>query len=361
MQDSQTPNSANGTHQPPGIGVDDVLFTLFRHKQLILAGFILGILGVGNCPRGLQAAVGFGSQVECAVYQRSNADRPGRSGCDRATFLAGMAGAGLADVIDVRVMLVFSSLILVAVGIAAAVTPGIGQPAAEWRRGLAALRARPVHTTATARPATVSDFDRLAGRLATFSLVGDTQRAAFIGDAHVRDVAEGEKVVSKGDQATVAYFILEGEAAAGIPDEDGTYRGLSTMGAGDFFGEIAALTGSAGPRTSSSPSPTTLMEVPAETLRAAMKNTEVDELLTLHGHRAAAADQPARPASAGVDGPLGAARAPSARRPKVEALQKARRPGLILRAHRATIGAQWTATRRLLSDGHLAAPMPRLW
>ena len=29
------------------MGVDDILFTLFRHKQIILAGFILGILGVG--------------------------------------------------------------------------------------------------------------------------------------------------------------------------------------------------------------------------------------------------------------------------------------------------------------------------
>ena len=158
-------------------------------------------------------------------------------------FLLGMAGAGLADVIDVRVMLVFSSLILVAVGIAAAFTPGIGRPAAEWRRGLSALRARPAATTATARPATVSDFDRLAGRLATFSLLSDTQRAAFIGDAEVRDVAEGEKVVSQGDEANHAFFILEGEAAAGIPEADGSYRGLSTMGAGDFFGEIAALTG----------------------------------------------------------------------------------------------------------------------
>ncbi len=29
------------------MGVDDILFTLFRHKQIILAGFILGILGAG--------------------------------------------------------------------------------------------------------------------------------------------------------------------------------------------------------------------------------------------------------------------------------------------------------------------------
>ncbi len=195
-------------------------------------------------------------------------------------FLVGMAGAGLADIIDVRVMLVFSSLILVATGIASAFTPGIGRPAAEWRRGLSALRAKPVPTTATARLATVSDFDRLVGRLATFSLLSDTQRAAFINDARVRDVPEGERVVSKGDEATCAYFILDGEAAAGIPEAEGGYRGLSTMGAGDFFGEIAALTGSARTADVVVTRPTTLMEVPAETLRAVMAVPEVDSLVT---------------------------------------------------------------------------------
>ncbi len=195
-------------------------------------------------------------------------------------FLAGMAGAGLADIIDVRVMLVFSSTILIVTAAFAAVTPGIGRPAAEWRRGLSALRAKPVATTATARLATVSDFDRLAGRLATFSLLSDTQRAAFIADARVRDVPEGERVVSKGDEATCAYFILEGEAAAGIPEADGGYRGLSTMGAGDFFGEIAALTGSARTADVVVTQPTTLMEVPAETLRAVMEVPEVDQLVT---------------------------------------------------------------------------------
>jgi CRP-like cAMP-binding protein/sugar phosphate permease len=194
-------------------------------------------------------------------------------------FLVGMAGAGLADVLNVRGLLVFSSLILVAVGLAAAVTPGIGRPAAQWRRGLSALRARPAATTAAARPATVSDFDRLIGRLATFSLLSDTQRTAFIGDARVREVPEGEKVVSQGDQATAAYFILDGEAAAGIPEPDGGYRGLSTMGAGDFFGEIAALTGSARTADVVVTQPTTLMEVPATTLRAAMEVPEVDKLM----------------------------------------------------------------------------------
>ena len=195
-----------------GMGIGGVFYALSPNIAIaifwvIITGFFNSPSSVGrqtllqrNTPRELRGRVFSGLYVMRDII-----------------FLAGMAGAGLADVIDVRVMLVFASLILVAVGIAAAVTPGIGRPAAEWRRGLAALRARPVHTTATARPATVSDFDKLAGRLATFSLLSDTQRAAFIGDAHVRDVGEGEKVVSQGDLATVAYFILEGEAAAGIP------------------------------------------------------------------------------------------------------------------------------------------------
>jgi MFS family permease len=195
-------------------------------------------------------------------------------------FLAGMAGAGLADVLNVRGLLIFSSLILVAVAFACALAPGVGRPAAEWRRGLSALRAKPAATTATARLATVSDFNKLTGRLATFNLLSDTQRAAFINDARVRVVPEGERVVGKGDEATCAYFILDGEAAAGIPEAEGGYRGLSTMGAGDFFGEIAALTGSARTADVVVTRPTTLMEVPAETLRAVMAVPEVDSLVT---------------------------------------------------------------------------------
>ena len=141
-------------------------------------------------------------------------------------------------------------------------------------------------------------------------------------------MAEGEKVVSKGDEATDAYFILEGEAAAGIPEADGGYRGLSTMGAGDFFGEIAALTGSARTADVVVTQPTTLMEVPAETLRAAMEVPEVDKLADLDGHRAAAAHEPAGPAAPRVDGPLGAARAAQAV-PGVEAPQPAAAGGLI--------------------------------
>lgn len=194
-------------------------------------------------------------------------------------FLAGMAGAGLADILPVRDLVIFASLILVVVALAALVAPGVGRPAAEWRRALRTLSAAPTAAPVAARPAAMGDFDRLVGRLATFSLLDEAHRAAFLRDAVVRDVPEGARLVTHGERSTAAYFVLDGEAAAGIPEPDGGYRGLSTMGAGDFFGEIGALTGS--PRTADvvATRPSTLLEVPADALRAVMDVPEVNRLL----------------------------------------------------------------------------------
>jgi CRP-like cAMP-binding protein len=241
-------------------------------------------------------------------------------------FLIGMAGAGLADVIDVRVLIILASLILVGVGIAAMFVPGIGRPAAEWRRAASALGAAraggvPVAPIA-ARGATIGDFDRLVGRLATFSRLNDSQRAAFVKGASVREVPEGARVIAQGDAATAAYFILDGQAAAGIPDPDGGYRGLSTMGAGDFFGEIGALTGSTRTADVVATLPSTLMEVPAESLRAAMEEPEVNKLLlSTLTERLLRSNQPDLPRLASMD--QAALRDLRTKSPTVEALPKA--------------------------------------
>jgi CRP-like cAMP-binding protein len=245
-------------------------------------------------------------------------------------FLAGMAGAGLADFVDVRLLIVIASLILVVVALAALVAPGVGRPAAEWRRALTALRAAPSAAAAPAveaRPATMADFDRLVGRLATFTRLSDPQRAAFIRQALVREVPEGTRLVTQGDKASAAYFILEGQAAAGIPDADGGYRGLSTMNAGDFFGEIAALTGS--PRTADvvATEASTLMEVPAESLRAVMEVTEVSKLLlSTLTERLLRSNQPDLPRLASMD--QAALRDLRTKAPTVEALPKAYDAGI---------------------------------
>ena len=211
-------------------------------------------------------------------------------------FLFGMAGAGLADIINVRVMIAFASILLFGAAAYALVAPGLGLGSLRAARarlagaaGAAGLAAAPF------RPATLADFDLLVGKLPTFARLSGTQREAFLRDASIRHVPAGTRIVEHGDTASSAYFILAGSATAGIPEENG-YRGLSTMQEGDFFGEIAALTGN--PRTADvvADTDTTLLEVPADALRATMPVPEIRRLVysTLESRlqRTEAADLP---------------------------------------------------------------------
>jgi CRP-like cAMP-binding protein len=232
-----------------------------------------------------------------------------------------MAGAGLADIIDIRLMIVFASSLLLVSALFTFVAPGLG--VSTWRLAASRLQAAgaaPGLATFPLRPATVADFDRLAARIGPLAQLSPDQRAAFIRSATIRDIPMGTQVVEHGDIASSAYFILDGSATAGIPEGDG-YRGLSTMAAGDFFGEIAALTGS--PRTADviADSDTTLLEVPAEALRATMVVPEIQKLihatLTTRLLRTESADLPRL---AGVDQEsLRDLRTP---RPSVDVLQR---------------------------------------
>jgi CRP-like cAMP-binding protein len=217
-------------------------------------------------------------------------------------FLLGMAGAGLADIVDIRLMIIVASALLFVSAAFTLVAPGLG--IATWRAAgarLAAAEGAPALATIPVRAATIADFDRLAVQLGTFGRLSTEQRAAFVKDATVRDVPAGTRILETGDTASSAYFILDGAATAGIPEDDG-YRGLSSMGPGDFFGEIAALTGS--PRTADvvADVDTTVMEVPSGALRSTMVVPEIQKLvfstLTSRLLRTEAADLPRL---AGVD------------------------------------------------------------
>jgi CRP-like cAMP-binding protein/sugar phosphate permease len=194
-------------------------------------------------------------------------------------FLIGMAGAGLADVMDIRFLIIVASCLLFVSAAFTLVAPGLS--VGTWRAATARLEAaEPVPAVAlAARPATIADFDRLAVRLGTFARLSPDERAAFVRDATISEVPAGTRVVEHGETASSVYFVLDGSTTAGIPEEGG-YRGLSTMGPGDFFGEIAALTGS--PRTADvvTDTDTTLLEVPADAFRATMVVPEINRLVT---------------------------------------------------------------------------------
>ena len=196
-------------------------------------------------------------------------------------FLLGMAGAGLADIIDIRLLIVVASSLLFVSAAFTLVAPGLG--ITTWRAASArlaeAIAGAPGLETIPVRAATMADFDRLAARLGTFGRLSAEQRAAFIREATVREVPAGTRVLEAGGVASSASFVLDGVASAGLRQDDGGYRVLSTMRAGDFFGEIAALTGS--PRTADvvAEEDATLLEVPAEALRATMVVPEIQRLV----------------------------------------------------------------------------------
>jgi CRP-like cAMP-binding protein len=270
----------------------------WREGQWLSVGFVLmGSVGIGYglahniwLAIGLvmlsgffNAPVGIGRRL---VIQR-NTPREFRGRVNSAffvsrdvVFLFGMAFAGLADVIDIRLLVVLAGAILVACGVWTNFLPGLGQPAAEWRHAMRLLRAaRSAPGLGVMRPATAADFDLLVGFLPAFGALSERQRANLIAQAHVTEAAEGTRVLTAGETGDAAFFILAGRTVAGIADEEGANRALSSMEPGDFFGEIAALTGSRRTANVVAEEPTTLMEVPAVALRQLMAVPQISALV----------------------------------------------------------------------------------
>jgi MFS family permease len=197
-------------------------------------------------------------------------------------FLVGMAGAGLADIFPTRELVVVSSVILIIAGIATQFAPGIGRPAAEWRKSLQLLRTAPeAPGIGTGRPANMLDLDRLIDVLPELGALAMERRSSFLEGATVAKAPPGCAIVRAGEESNAAYFVLGGSVVAGIPNASGEVTSLATMGAGDFFGEIAALTGS--PRTANVVAEdfTEVLEIPAATLRELRGVPGMDKLINL--------------------------------------------------------------------------------
>jgi len=83
--------------------------------------------------------------------------------------------------------------------------------------------------------------------------------------------------VRQGERSDAAYFILDGRAVAGR-DDVSSYQALEVLQAGDFFGEIAALTGVARTAHVITDQPTRVLQVPAATLRRMMGDAQLNRL-----------------------------------------------------------------------------------
>jgi CRP-like cAMP-binding protein/sugar phosphate permease len=195
-------------------------------------------------------------------------------------YLSGMALAGLADVFDVRLLFVLSSLVVIGAGLIAAVLPGLGLPAAEWRRAMSLLRgAATAPGLAIGRAPTAADLETLGSYLPALSGLTPRDRDSIVSRGRIREAATGTAVMRVGDKGEAAFFVLSGRLVAGVAAEGGSRRTLSNMGPGEIVGEIATLTGS--PRTADvvAEEPSTLLEIPGDVLRQLMAAPQFGQLV----------------------------------------------------------------------------------
>lgn len=195
-------------------------------------------------------------------------------------FLIGMGIAGLADLIDVRLMYLSSAIMLLIGGILMLILPGLRQSRAEWRQALNILKSAPVAPSPTVPvAATLADFDALAGLLPSLATLSPADRNSLIAKAKVIKAAKSSTIIKRGETGDSAFFILAGKTVAGAPTTEGKYRSLSTMKAGDFFGEIAALTGAVRTADVVAEQDTRLLQVPASEIRNLMGNPALGKLI----------------------------------------------------------------------------------
>lgn len=88
----------------------------------------------------------------------------------------------------------------------------------------------------------------LVGRLNSVSAFhplepGDIAKLAST--AETQRFTRGERVVEQGESGDTLYLVMEGHAQVLVKDEKGGDRQVSTLSTGEFFGEMALLTGEA--------------------------------------------------------------------------------------------------------------------
>ena len=257
-----------------GMGLAGIVYS-FMHS-IPLAILVVAISGFFNAPASIARRL---------VIQR-NTPREMRGRVNSVffvsrdvLFLIGMAAAGLADFMDVRLLYFISAIFIMGGAVMVMVMPGLRQGRADWRRALSLLKTAPaVSALSVGRMAVPADLDGLVGLLPTLGLLSAKERHDFIRDSRVVEAAAGAPILRHGDTGDQAYFILAGKVVAGIAEQSGNYRSLASLTAGDYFGEIAALTGSARTADIVAEETTTLLQVPSQAMRSLMGNPAMSAL-----------------------------------------------------------------------------------
>jgi MFS family permease len=182
-------------------------------------------------------------------------------------FVIGMLLAGLADLISVRLLYIVSSLAELAAGAAILGMPGFAQPLSEWRllfNRLRGIEAAPRLGAGIA--ATLAEINRFIAHRPELAIMTEKERLQLASQTMVAEAPGGKIVVYRGETSSAAYFILKGSVGVGfIKDEE--YVILNYLKEGDFFGEVAALTGSARTANVITEEDSSFLIIPAKVMR----------------------------------------------------------------------------------------------
>ena len=84
--------------------------------------------------------------------------------------------------------------------------------------------------------------DTLLSRVEVFAPLDDDDRAALGRGLHHLEFAAGEQIVRQGEMGDSLYLVRSGEVGVNLTI-DGVSREVARIGAGEFFGEMAVMTG----------------------------------------------------------------------------------------------------------------------
>jgi hypothetical protein len=158
-------------------------------------------------------------------------------------YVAGMALAGLADVMNVRTLFMISAFVLAIAATVVLGLPALRETVTEWKRTLTLLRGLAAAPRLGAgRAALRSEIDRFVQRLSELKGMTSKERDELAAQTLIAQAPPGTVVLYRGETSDMAYFILKGSVGVGYRKDD-EYVILNILRDGDFFGEVAALTG----------------------------------------------------------------------------------------------------------------------
>ncbi len=120
------------------------------------------------------------------------------------------------------------------------------------------------------RRATLADLEMLQRSLAELASVPAGMRREILTDCAVIEANTGDVLLRQGETDDKAYFILKGRVVV-QREEGGRVRITRTVGPGQQFGEVSALSHSARAATATAEEPVTALRVNAGTLRKLMQ------------------------------------------------------------------------------------------